>query len=168
MAQVTRKGQPINTIGELPARGSTAPDFRLTKSDLSDVTLADFAGKKKILSITPSLDTSTCAASAKRFDSEAAKLGDTVILHVSRDLPAAQARFCRSEGVSSVITLSELRNREFGRQYGVEIVDGPIAGLLARAVIVLDKDNRVVYTQQVPEISQEPDYETALAAARDA
>ncbi len=164
MAQITLKGNPIHTVGDLPGVGSTAPDFVLTARDLTDRTLADLGNKKKVLNITPSLETSVCAASAKRFDTEAAKLPDTVVLHVTCDLPFAQARFCDNEHIETVITLSQLRNREFGKQYGVEITDGPMAGLLARAVVVLDRDNRVVYTELVPEIGQEPAYDAALEA----
>ncbi len=166
MAQVTLKGNPIRTVGELPAKGSTAPDFTLTKGDLSDVHLADFAGKKKILNIVPSLDTSTCATSAKRFNDAAKKMPDTVFLTISADLPFAQSRFCGAEGIEQIVTLSQMRSREFGKAYGVEITDGPIAGLLSRAVVVLDESNTVVYTEQVPEIAQEPNYDAALAAAK--
>ena len=166
MAQVTLKGNPIHTVGELPAKGSTAPDFTLTKGDLSDVHLADFAGKKKILNIVPSLDTSTCATSAKKFNDAAKQMPDTVFLTISNDLPFAQSRFCGAEGVDQIVTLSQLRSREFGTAYGVEITDGPIAGLLSRAVVVLDEKNTVVYTEQVSEIAQEPNYDAALAAAK--
>ncbi len=165
MATITFKGNPVHTAGNLPARGSTAPDFKLTRSDLSDVGLADFEGKVKILNIVPSLDTGVCAASARAFNKAAASLGDIVILTISRDLPFAQKRFCEAEGIDKVITLSELRDRSFGKAYGVEMNTGPLAGLLSRAVVVLDRSNRVVYTQQVPEIAQEPDYESALKAA---
>jgi thioredoxin-dependent peroxiredoxin len=168
MALITHKGAAVHTSGELPAVGSKAPDFVLTKGDLSDASLRDFAGKVKILSIVPSLDTSTCALSAKRFDAEAGKLVGVVVLNVSRDLPFAQARFCKAEGVESVIPLSDLRDRSFGKSYGVEIMDGRLAGLLARAVVVVDASNTVVYTQQVPEISSEPNYAPALEAARKA
>ncbi len=163
MAQITLAGNIIHTIGELPATGSTAPDFVLTQADLQDVQLKNFSGKRKILNIVPSLDTGVCAASAKRFDQEVEKIADTVVLTVSNDLPFAQDRFCKAEGVKSVVTLSQLRDREFGRAYGVEITDGPLAGLTARAIVVLDKDNTVLHTELVPEIKQEPDYEAALA-----
>lgn len=162
MASITLKGSPINTIGELPAVGQKAPDFVLTKSDLSDVSLADFAGKKKILNIVPSLDTGVCAESARRFNREIAKKSDTVVLTISCDLPFAQERFCSAEGIDNVITLSQMRNRNFGKDYGVEIIDGPLAGILARAVIVLDQNDTVVYTELVPEIAQEPNYQAAL------
>ncbi|TVQ39569.1 MAG: thiol peroxidase [Spirochaetaceae bacterium] len=166
MATITVKGTPTQTIGELPARGTKAPDFVLTRADLSDVGLGDFAGKKKVLNIVTSLDTSTCAVSAKRFDEAVKTMPDTVILTISNDLPFAQNRFCSAESVDNVITLSQLRNRDFGVNYGVAITDGPLAGLLARSVVVLDADDTVVYTQQVSENSQEPDYEKAIAAAR--
>jgi len=168
VATITLKGTPISTIGTLPATGSVVPDFRLTKSDLGDVGLADFAGKVKILNIVPSLDTGVCAASARAFNKAADKMNGVVILTISRDLPFAQKRFCEAEGIKSVVPLSELRGRDFGKSYGVEIIDGPMAGLLSRAVIVLDRNNKVVYTQQVPEIAQEPDYRGALAAAEKA
>lgn len=164
MAQITLKGNPIHTIGTLPRVGYSAPDFILTKGDLQDVTLASYAGKKKILNIVPSLDTGTCATSAKTFDKRAAELSGTVILTVSMDLPFAQKRFCQAEGVDNVITLSAFRSESFGREYGVAITDGPMRGLLSRAVVVLDEDNKVIYTEQVPEIGQEPDYDGAVAA----
>lgn len=165
MATITFKGNPIQTIGSLPERGSVAPDFRLTRSDLADVSLSDFAGKVKILNIVPSLDTGVCAASARAFNKAAASLGNVVILTISRDLPFAQKRFCEAEGIDKVITLSELRDREFGKAYGVEMTTGPLSGLLSRAVVVLDRNDRVVYTEQVPEIAQEPAYDKALEAA---
>ena len=166
MAKITVGGKPATTSGELPSVGSKAPDFLLTKSDLGDVSLKDFRGMKKILNIVTSLDTGTCATSAKKFEAEAAKLNDTVVLTVSCDLPFAQSRFCQSEGISKVITLSQLRNRDFGRDYGVEFIDGPLAGLLARSLVVLDENDIVLYTQQVPENGEEPDYEPALEAVR--
>lgn len=164
MASVTFKGQPVTTVGELPRKGSKAPDFRLTGRDMSDVSLSDFAGKKKILNIVQSLDTRVCAASAKRFEQEISKLDNCVCLTVSDDLPFAQDRFCKSEGVENVVTLSELRNREFGDAYGIRQKDGPMEGLLARAVVIVDENDTVSYTQLVPEISQEPDYEEVLAS----
>jgi thiol peroxidase len=166
MATITFQGNPIHTQGDLPIARSKAPDFKLTGSDLKDVSLASFAGKKKILNIVPSLDTSVCATSTRRFNEEGAKVPNTVVLVVSNDLPFAQKRFCTTEGLASVVPLSELRTRDFGRDYGVRITDGPLAGLLSRAVVVLDEHDTVVYAQQVPEIAQEPDYEKALAAAR--
>jgi len=166
MATITLKGNQIHTSGSLPPVGGGAPDFRLTKGDLSDASLADFAGKVKILNIVPSLDTSVCALSAKKFNEEIKNIGGAVVLNISRDLPFAQSRFCKAEGVDTVIPLSDLRDRSFGKAYGAEIVDGPMAGLLSRAVVVVDASNRVVYTQQVPEIGQEPDYAAAVAAAK--
>jgi thiol peroxidase len=168
MATITLKGNPVHTSGDLPKIGSKAPDFKLTKGDLSDVSLSNFAGKVRILNIVPSLDTSTCALSAKKFNEEIKKLNGAVVLNVSRDLPFAQARFCKAEGVDAVVPLSELRDRTFGAAYGVEMKDGPLAGLLARSVVVIDASGTVVYAQQVPEISTEPDYASALTAAKKA
>ncbi len=168
MATVIHKGNQIHTVGDLPKLGSKAPDFKLTKGDLSDVGLADFAGKTRILNINPSLDTGICATSAKKFNDEVKKLQGVVVLNVSRDTPFAQSRFCKAEGVDAVVTLSDLRDRSFGRDYGVEIKDGLLAGLLSRAVVVVDAKGQVVYTQQVPEIGIEPDYASALAAAKKA
>jgi thiol peroxidase len=166
VATITLKGNSVHTVGNLPKIGDKAPEFLLTRGSLEDVRLADFAGKKKILNIVASLDTGICATSAKRFEQEAAALPDTVILTVSRDLPFAQKRFCEGAGIKNVITVSELRNRDFGQAYGVTLADGPMAGLLSRAVVVIDAQNKVVYTQQVPEIVQEPDYAPALEAAK--
>lgn len=166
MATITFKGDTVRTYGDLPAKGTPAPDFRLTNGDLTDVGLADYSGKKKVLNIVPSLDTGVCAASARAFDKQIAGMNDTVCLTISADLPFASSRFCRLEGIDNVITLSQMRDRKFGKTYGVEMVDGPLAGILSRAVVVLDPENRVVYTEQVPEITQEPDYESALAAVR--
>ncbi len=168
MATITLKGNTVHSVGELPKVGSKAPDFKLTRGDLSDVGLAEFAGKVRILNIVPSLDTSTCALSAKKFNEEVQKLGGVVVLNISRDTPFAQSRFCKAEGVDTVIPLSDLRDRSFGKAYGVELKDGPLAGLLSRAVVVVDAKGKVVYTQQVPEISTEPDYASALAAAKEA
>jgi thiol peroxidase len=168
MATITFKGNPVHTSGSLPAVGEKAPPFTLTRGDLTDVTLADYAGKVKILNIVPSLDTGVCAASARRFEKEVVELADTVILTISRDLPFAQKRFCASEHLEKVIPLAELRDREFGKAYGAAMVDGPLGGLLSRAVLVLGKDDTVVYGEQVPEIAQEPAYAPALAAARQA
>ena len=166
MATITLKGNSIHTSGNLPVVGETAPNFVLTKANLQDVTLKDFEGKKKLLNIVPSLDTGICAASARRFNEEASKVEGAVLLTISADLPFAQKRFCEAEGIKNVVMLSELRSRDFGGDYGVQITDGPLAGLLSRAIVVLDTENRVVYTQQVPEIAQEPDYDKALAALR--
>ncbi len=164
MASITLKGNSISTIGELPALGAAAPDFQLTGNDLQDVSLASFAVKTIVLNIGPSLDTGICALSAVRFNQEVAKLEQTVVLTVSADLPFAQGRFCEANKIDGVITLSQLRNRDFGQNYGVEIVDGPMAGLLSRAIVVVGPDGKVTYTEQVPEIVQEPDYEAVLGA----
>ena len=166
MAKITLKGNPIHTCGDLPKVGTKAPDFVLVKADLSDVTLASFKGKKKILNIVPSLDTGVCATSARKFNEEVKKLSDTVVLTVSEDLPFAQDRFCKAEGIANVIALSDMRKKDFGKKYGVEIVDGPLAGVLSRAIVVLDAGDKVLYTEQVPEIAQEPDYAKALAAVK--
>jgi thioredoxin-dependent peroxiredoxin len=166
MAQVTHKGNPIHTNGELPKVGAKAPDFKLTPGDLNDVSLADFKGKKKILNIVPSLDTPTCATSTRKFNESAGKLANTVVLVVSADLPFAAKRFCTVEGLSNVVPLSLMRGKGFAKDYGVLIQDGLLAGLCARAVVVLGEDDTVKYTQLVPEIGQEPDYDKALAAAK--
>ena len=165
MATVTLKGNPCQTSGDLPSPGDAAPDFRLVDGSLGDVTLASFAGKKKILNIVPSLDTPTCAASTRQFNSRAAALDGTVVLVVSSDLPFAQSRFCSTEGLDNVVPLSAMRSRKFAKDYGVLLTDGPLAGIMARAVVVLDHKDRVVYTQLVGEIADEPDYEAALRAA---
>jgi thiol peroxidase len=164
MAEITLKGNKIHTCGDLPAIGSQAPDFVLTKTDLSDVSLKDFAGKQIVLNIFPSIDTSVCAASVRKFNEEAEKLENTVVLCVSLDLPFAHERFCGAEGLENVISVTELRKRAFGEDYGVRIVDGPLAGLFSRAIVILDTNGKVVYTEQVPEIAQEPNYEAALQA----
>lgn len=162
MAQITLQGNPIHTVGELPAAGSPAPSFTLTRTDLSDCSLADFPGQNVVLNIFLSLDTSVCAASVRRFNAEASGLPNTVILCVSADLPFAHKRFCEGEGLERVIPVSVFRAPEFGKRYGVTIADGPIAGLLARSIVIIDPDGKIVYTELVPEISQEPDYEAAL------
>jgi len=164
MAEITLKGNKIHTYGTLPAVGSKAPDFTLTKTDLADVSLKDFAGKKIVLNIFPSIDTGVCAASVRKFNEEVQKLENTVVLCASIDLPFAHSRFCGAEGLESVISVSELRKRQFGEDYGVRIVDGPLAGLFSRAVVVIDEKGVVTYTEQVPEIAQEPDYAAALKA----
>ncbi len=164
MAQITFKGNPIHTSGSLPNSGSKAPHFNLTKADLSPTTLADFKGKKLVLNIFPSLDTPVCATSVRKFNEEASKLKDAVVLCVSRDLPFAQKRFCAAEGLNNVITASEYKDSSFSDAYGVRIVDGPLAGLLSRAIVVIDQAGKVVYTEQVPEIAQEPDYGKAIAS----
>lgn len=164
MATITFKGSPIQTKGNLPAPGSQAPDFKLAKTDLSDVSLKNYAGKKKILNVVPSLDTGVCAASARKFNEAVSARGDVVLLNVSADLPFAAGRFCESYGLKHVETLSTFRSPAFASDYGVGIVDGPLAGLTARAVLVLDESNRVVHSELVSEIAQEPDYFAALAA----
>ena len=164
MAQTALQGNPVQLSGDLPAVGSTAPDFSLTAGDLSDVSLTTYAGKKKLLNIVPSLDTGVCAASTRKFNETMAGRDDAVALVISADLPFASGRFCSAEGITNVINLSMMRSRNFAKDYGVLIVDGPLAGITARAVVVLDADNRVVYTQLVPEITQEPDYAAAMAA----
>ncbi|MBN2163542.1 MAG: thiol peroxidase [Pontiellaceae bacterium] len=164
MASITLKGNPVSTVGTLPATGSAAPAFCGVKEDLSECKLADLAGKKVILNIFPSIDTGVCATSVRRFNQEASSLKDAVVLCISVDLPFALGRFCGAEGLSGVIPVSVFRNPEFGSGYGVTISDGPLAGLLSRAVVVLDEEGKVIYSEQVPEITQEPDYEAALAA----
>ncbi|MBF0380512.1 MAG: thiol peroxidase [Magnetococcales bacterium] len=164
MAQITLKGNSINTCGSLPAVGSKGADFKLTKVDLSDVSLGDLSGKTVVLNIFPSIDTPVCAASVRYFNQQVAKKADTVVLCVSLDLPFAHKRFCGAEGLEDVVSVSELRARGFGEDYGVRIVDGPMAGLFARAVVVLDGSGNVTYTQLVPEIIDEPNYDEVLAA----
>lgn len=163
MATITLQGNPIDTSGELPAVGSAAPAFTLTKTDLSDVTLQDFAGKTVILNIYPSVDTGVCAASTRKFNELASGKADVAVLCVSADLPFAHSRFCGAEGLDNVVSLSDFRNKDFGNAYGVTITTGVLAGLLSRAIVVI-KDGNVAYTEQVPEIAQEPDYDAALAA----
>ena len=164
MATVTLQGNSIHTSGELPAVGTSAPDFHLVDGKLNDVHLADYGGKKKLLNIVPSLDTPTCATSTRKFNERARDLNDAVVLVVSADLPFAQGRFCGAEGIDNVIPLSMMRSRNFAKDYGVLITDGPLAGITARAVVVMDENDKVVYTQLVPEIADEPDYDAALAA----
>lgn len=165
MATITLKGKPVRTVGELPKLGTVAPDFRLVRQDLSEVTLATFVGKKKILNIFPSIDTSVCATSVKTFHQQTITLPDIVVLNISADLPFAQKRFCGTNGVEHAETLSTFRST-FGKDWGVGIIDSPLKGLCSRAVVVLDQNNRILYTEQVPEIAQEPNYETALAAVK--
>ena len=165
MATITLNGHAIHTNGELPPLGAPAPHFKLTRGDLSDVTLADFKGRKKLLNIVPSLDTGVCAASTRRFNEEAKRLGDkVVVLVISADLPFAQSRFCTGEQLENVISLSMMRDKNFAKDYGVLIQDGALAGICARAVVVLDAHDKVIYTQLVPEIVEEPDYVKAVAA----
>jgi thiol peroxidase len=164
MATTLLKGNPVNLTGDLPAVGSTAPDFLLTRNDLSDVSRADLAGKKIVLNIFPSVDTPVCATSVRKFNQACAGMPDTVVLCVSMDLPFAQARFCGAEGLTGVMAVSDFRTRAFARAYGVLIADGPLAGLCARAVIVIDASGKIAYTQLVGEITTEPDYDSALKA----
>ena len=164
MAEITLQGNPVHTIGSLPAVGMIAPSFRLVKTDLTEASLQDFIGKNIILNIFPSLDTSVCAASVRRFNKEGSESPNTVILCISADLPFAHKRFCEIEGLNDVIPLSVFRSPEFGRDYGVTLTSGPLTGLLSRAVVIIDKEGKVAYTEQVPEIGQEPDYDAALLA----
>ncbi|MBL8486679.1 MAG: thiol peroxidase [Rhodocyclaceae bacterium] len=161
---VTLRGNPIHVGGQLPAAGASAPDFSLVGADLADKKLADFAGKKKVLNIVPSLDTPTCATSTRKFNEKAGSLPNTVVLVISADLPFAMSRFCATEGLKNVVTLSTMRGRDFMRNYGVELEDGPLAGVTARAVVVLDENNKVIHSELVPEIGQEPNYDAALKA----
>ncbi len=165
MATITLKGNPINTNGNLPAVGTAAPAFSLTGVDLADVSLASVAGKTVVLNIFPSIDTPTCAASVRRFNAELDKLGNVAVLCASADLPFAHKRFCGAEGLERVQSVSDMRDKSFGERYGVKIVDGPLAGLLARAVVVI-KDGKVAYTQLVSEVADEPNYEAAIAIAK--
>jgi thiol peroxidase len=162
MANITFKGNPVHTTGELPVKGASAPDFTLVKGDLSEVKLSDYKGKHVVLNIFPSLDTGTCAASVRRFNKEAASLSNTVVLGISADLPFAAGRFCSAEGIENVVTLSTFRDNTFGKDYGLLMSDGPLEGLLARAVVVVDPAGKVIYTELVPEIAQEPDYHSAI------
>ena len=164
MAQVKFKGEPVEVTGAFPAAGAAAPAFTLVGKDLADVPLASYTGQRKVLNIFPSIDTGVCATSVRRFNQLAAKLSNTVVLCISADLPFAQARFCGAEGLDRVVTLSTMRGREFLADYGVALATGPLAGLAARAVAVLDADNRVLHAQLVDELTNEPDYDAALAA----
>lgn len=164
MATVTLKGNPFNTSGNLPAVGSDAPAFELVKNDLGNLTLSELKGKKVVLNIFPSLDTATCATSVRKFNVDAAKKDNVVVLGISKDLPFASGRFCSTEGIDKVVTLSAFRDSAFGAAYGVQIVDGPLAGLFARSVVVIDENGKVAYTELVPETVNEPNYEAALAA----
>lgn len=168
MATITLKGNTIHTLGSLPETGSSAQDFTLTKGDLSATSLGDYTGKKVVMNIFPSIDTGTCAQSVRQFNKDAAALENTVILCISKDLPFAQGRFCGAEGIENVEMLSDFRNGSFGKTYQVEITDGPLQSLHSRAIVVLDENGKVIHTEQVPEIVDEPNYETALAALKDA
>lgn len=164
MATITLGGNPIHTNGDLPKNGTKAPDFQLLKTDLGTATLADFAGSKVVLNIFPSIDTGTCAASVRAFNAKASTLENTKVLCISRDLPFAQKRFCGAEGLDNVINLSDFNTGAFGKNYGLEMTDGPLAGLHSRVVIVLDENGTIVHTEQVAEIADEPNYDAALAA----
>lgn len=165
MAEITLQGNAIHTSGELPARGDQAPDFRLTTRELKDLGLNDFQGRK-VLNIFPSIDTPTCASSVRQFNQRASRFEGVSLLMISADLPFAHNRFCEAEGIDSVTTLSTLRDHGFAENYGLLMEDGPLAGLTARAIVVLDEDNRILHTELVPEIADEPDYEAALEAVK--
>ena len=163
MTTITLQGNKMHTNGDLPAAGSSAPDFSLVNAELADVSLSTYQGKKKLLNIVPSLDTPTCALSIKKFNDAAKENTDTVFLMISADLPFAMSRFCQAEGTDNVVTLAMMRSRDFARDYGVLIEDGPLAGIAARAVIVIDENDQVIYSQLAFEVADEPDYESALA-----
>lgn len=164
MSQVLFKGITVNTVGSLPAVGTKSPDFSLTATDLSQKSLSDFEGKKIVLNIFPSIDTGTCAMSVRTFNQKVSSMADTVVLCISKDLPFAQGRFCAAEGIDNVVTLSEYKDNSFSEAYGVRFSDGPLQGLLSRAVVVLDESGKVLYTEQVAETTNEPDYQAAIAA----
>lgn len=164
MATITFKGTEVQTAGNLPAVGTNAPNFKLTAGDLSDKTLTDYQGKNIVLNIFPSIDTGTCAASVRKFNEKAGALSNTVVLCISKDLPFAQGRFCGAEGIENVQTLSEYKDSNFSDAYQVKLIDGPLAGLLSRAVVVIGSDGKVKYTEQVSEIADEPNYDVAIAA----
>src|SRR5471032_3095134 len=166
MAQVTLKGNPVQVNGQLPQAGSKAPAFSLVAGNLSDVTLETFSGKRKVLNIFPSVDTPTCATSVRKFNAQANDVNNTVVLCISYDLPFAQKRFCGTEGLDNVLSLSDFRNADFAVDYGVSIAEGPLQGLTARAVVVLDENNNVLHSELVSEIGQEPNYEAALAVLK--
>ncbi len=166
MASVTLRGNPFNLKGSMPKVGDRAPDFTLVKSDMSAVSLKDLAGKKKVLVMVPSLDTPVCQTETRKFNEKAGALADTAVLIVSSDLPFAQKRFCETEGLKSVMAASDVRDRGFGERYGVAIGEGPLQGVMARAVVVVSADDKVLYSELVPEIAQEPNYDQALAALK--
>ncbi|MDR5758128.1 MULTISPECIES: thiol peroxidase [unclassified Caballeronia] len=166
MSQVTLGGNPIDVGGTFPGKGQQASEFTLVGTDLGDVKLASFAGKRKVLNIVPSLDTPTCATSTRKFNEAASKLDNTVVVVVSGDLPFAMKRFCTTEGLENVVSASTFRGHEFAQSYGVDITSGPLRGLTARAVVVLDENNAVLHSQLVPEIKEEPNYDAALAALK--
>ncbi|PWB48013.1 MAG: thiol peroxidase [Nitrosomonadales bacterium] len=164
MATVTLEGEPLNVGGHFPQIGETAHSFMLVDKNLKDVSLSEFAGKRKVLSIVPSIDTPVCATSTRVFNQRASEMANTVVLVISADLPFAQNRFCGAEGLDRVIMLSTMRGRDFHKDYGVMITDPPLSGLMARAVVILDENDRVIHAELVPEITQEPDYDAAIAA----
>ena len=164
MATITLHGNEIHTNGELPKAGDDAPDFGLVNAELGDVSLATYKGKKKLLSIVPSLDTPVCATSTKKFNDAAKEKPDAVFLMIAADLPFAMSRFCKAEGTDNVVTLSMMRSRKFAKDYGVLIEDGPLSGITARAIVVIDENDKVIHSELVPEIAQEPDYDAAIAA----
>jgi thiol peroxidase len=166
MASITLGGNPAETIGSLPLKGTTVPNFKLAATDLSSKSLTDYDGFRKILNIFPSIDTGVCAASARKFNEEASKLENTKVLCISRDLPFAQKRFCASEGLENIEMLSDFKDGSFGKGYGLEITNSAFTGLHSRVVLVLDENNKVIYSEQVPEIGQEPDYISALNALK--
>lgn len=164
MASISLGGNPVHTSGELPQTGAKAPEFTLVKGDLSTASLSDFKGTKLVLNIFPSVDTGTCAASVRKFNEKASSLENTKVLCISRDLPFAQNRFCGAEGLENVISLSDFKDGSFGSAYGLTVTDGPLAGLHSRVVVVVNEEGNVVYTEQVADIKDEPDYDNALAA----
>lgn len=164
MANITLGGNPIHTAGELPAVGSKAPDFKLVQTDLSEVSLGDYKGTRLVLNIFPSIDTGVCATSVRTFNQKAGELTNTKVLCISKDLPFAQKRFCGAEGIENVVNLSDFKEGAFGKDYGLTITDGPLAGLHSRAIVVVDENGVITHTEQVPEIAQEPNYESALAS----
>ncbi len=164
MSQITFKGNPVQTEGTLPSVGSNAPAFKLVNTELKEITLNDFKGKRVVLNIFPSIDTGICAASARKFNELASSMENTVILNVSKDLPFAHNRFCAAEGLKNVHGASEFKDHEFSKSYGVDMIDGPLSGLMSRAVVIIDESGVVKYTEQVPEIAQEPNYESAMKA----
>lgn len=164
MAKITLKGNPVNTSGNLPVKGSKAPEFTLVKSDLSTLSLSDLKGKKIILSISPSLDTSVCATSVRKFNQVVSEKSNTVVLAITKDLPFASSRFCTTEGITNVVTLSGFRDTAFGQSYGIDIIDGSFKGLYARSLVVIDEKGIITHSQLVPEIAQEADYDAALAS----
>jgi thioredoxin-dependent peroxiredoxin len=164
MAEITFKGNAVRTAGQLPAVGTMAPDFRLTGTDLADIQLSTLRGKKVVLNIFPSIDTGICAASARKFNQLASSLDNTIVLNISKDLPFAHSRFCAAEGLENVHGASQYKDAAFSSSYGVDMADGPLAGLMSRAVVIVNTDGQVTYTEQVADIVQEPNYDAAIAA----